>query len=75
MNAKISVFVICVEAIMYFLFHNLHDLQVKQDILNQWKSMGFPKLLLKEHVFLKHVLFLFYNALFSLMITFLVEYC
>ena len=25
MNAKISVFVICVEAILYFLLHNLHD--------------------------------------------------
>ena len=25
MNAKISVFVICVEAITYFLLHNLHD--------------------------------------------------
>ena len=25
MNAKISVFVICVEAIMYLLLHNLHD--------------------------------------------------
>ena len=25
MNAKISVFVICVEAIMYLLLYNLHD--------------------------------------------------
>ena len=25
MNAKISVFVICVEAIIYSLLHNLHD--------------------------------------------------
>ena len=25
MNAKISVFVICVEAIIYLLLHNLHD--------------------------------------------------
>ena len=25
MNAKISVFVICIEAIMYFLLYNLHD--------------------------------------------------
>ena len=25
MNAKISVFAICVEAIMYLLLHNLHD--------------------------------------------------
>ena len=25
MNVKISVFVICIEAIMYFLLYNLHD--------------------------------------------------
>ena len=25
MNVKISVFVICVEAIIYLLFYNLHD--------------------------------------------------
>ena len=25
MNAKLSIFVICVEAIIYFLLHNLHD--------------------------------------------------
>ena len=25
MNAKISIFVICVEAILYLLLHNLHD--------------------------------------------------
>ena len=25
MNAKISVFVICIEAIIYFLLYNLHD--------------------------------------------------
>ena len=25
MNAKVSVFVICVEAIIYFLLYNLHD--------------------------------------------------
>ena len=30
MNAKISVFVICVEAIIYFLLYNLHDCTFKQ---------------------------------------------
>ena len=29
MNAKISVFVICVEAIMYLLLYNLHDCTFK----------------------------------------------
>ena len=29
MNAKITVFVICVEAIMYLLLHNLHDCTFK----------------------------------------------
>ena len=29
MNAKISVFVICVEAIIYFLSYNLHDCTFK----------------------------------------------
>ena len=28
-HAKISVFVICVEAIMYLLLHNLHDCTLK----------------------------------------------
>ena len=30
MNAKISVFVICVEAIMYLLLYNLHDCTLKK---------------------------------------------
>ena len=29
MNAKISVFVICVKAIIYLLLHNLHDCNAK----------------------------------------------
>ena len=29
MNAKIPVFVICVEAIIYFLLYNLHDCNFK----------------------------------------------
>ena len=33
MNARISVFVICVEAIIYFLLHNLHDCSIKLYIL------------------------------------------
>ena len=30
MNAKMSVFVICVEAIIYFLLYNLHDCTFKK---------------------------------------------
>ena len=30
MNAKISAFVICVEAIIYLLFYNLHDFTFKK---------------------------------------------
>ena len=32
MNAKISVFVICVEDIIYLLLHDLHDCTFKNDI-------------------------------------------
>ena len=32
MNAKISVFVVCVEAIIYLLLHNLHDITFKQNL-------------------------------------------
>ena len=31
MNAKISMFVICVETILYLLLHNLHDCTFKND--------------------------------------------
>ena len=30
MNAKISMFVVCVEAIIYFLLYNLHDCTFKR---------------------------------------------
>ena len=33
MNAKISVFVICIEVIIYLLLHNLHDCTFKNLIL------------------------------------------
>ena len=32
LNAKISVFVVCVEAIIYLLLHNLHDITFKQNL-------------------------------------------
>ena len=32
MNAKISMFVICVEAFMYWLLHNLHDCAFKKNV-------------------------------------------
>ena len=35
MNAKISVFVICVEAIIYLLLYNLHDCIVNTNV---WKN-------------------------------------
>ena len=35
MNAKTSVFVICVEAIIYLLSYNLHDLSFNVDILQK----------------------------------------
>ena len=30
MNPKMSVFLICVEAIIYLLIHNLHDFTIKK---------------------------------------------
>ena len=39
------------------------------------KVLLFGKSLLKEHVSLKHVLYLYWNLLFSLIITFSMEYC
>ena len=35
MNAKVQVFVICVEAIIYLLLHNLHDHDCTFKRLNQ----------------------------------------
>ena len=35
MNAKISLFVICVEAIMYFLLHNLNGCFFKYNVGNK----------------------------------------
>ena len=32
MNAKISVFLICVEAVMYLLLYNLHDYTFNNDL-------------------------------------------
>ena len=38
MNAKISVFVICVEAIIYLLLCNLHDRTFNIDMSDSWKD-------------------------------------
>ena len=38
MNAKISVFLICVEAIIYVLLYNLHDCTFKQQCLTNHLS-------------------------------------
>ena len=35
MNAKISVFVTCIEAIIYLLLYNLHDCTFKQNKLRE----------------------------------------
>ena len=42
MNAKISVFVYCVEAIIYLLLYNLHDCTF-EDTKNRISSMSVEK--------------------------------
>ena len=44
MNAKISVFVICVEAIIYLLLHNLRDCTFNDFLVNVNKNK-FPNIL------------------------------
>ena len=40
MNVKISVFAICVEAIIYLLLHNMRDYTFKASKLNKcWRSL------------------------------------
>ena len=41
MNAKISVFVICVEAIIYLLLYNLHDCSFKAHTLNDLQIISY----------------------------------
>ena len=43
MNTKISVFVICIEAVIDMLLHNLHDCTFKS-------NLEFPGLIKKNHV-------------------------
>ena len=52
MNAKISVFVICVEAMIYLLLYNFHDCTFKQNL----KSVGHLRLPYNEHYNEKHKL-------------------
>ena len=40
MNAKISVFVTCVEAIIYLLLYDLHDCSFKEYINKPTKTLG-----------------------------------
>ena len=40
MNAKVSVFVICVEAIIYLLLYNLHDCTFKENTENKNKKLS-----------------------------------
>ena len=39
MNVKISLFVICVEAIIYLLLYNLYECTFKRKIKLNWKQM------------------------------------
>ena len=43
MNAKISVFVICVEAIIYSLLHNLHDCTFNKTLhrIDAWQGSDY----------------------------------
>ena len=86
MNAKLSVFIICVEAIIYFLLYNLHDYTFKLYFLfntqnhDVCKTQEFPQ---SKHVhssvdrLLKKMLFKFStmscscNAYPSLLCTYL----
>ena len=43
MNAKISVFVICVETIIYLLLNNLHDWPLSLTIEYEWHPKHFAK--------------------------------
>ena len=44
MNAKISMFVNCVEAMVYVLLYNLHDCTFKEQFRVNFKSIDFgPK--------------------------------
>ena len=38
MNAKISVFFICVEVIIYLLLYNLHDCTFESETVLSWSS-------------------------------------
>ena len=42
MNAKISVFVICAEEIIYFLLHNLHDCTFNAEYLHLTWHVTLP---------------------------------
>ena len=37
MNAEISVFVICVEAIIYFILYNLHTVPLRHNVMLAWQ--------------------------------------
>ena len=55
MNAKISLFVICVEAIMYLLLHNLHGFTFKKNMERVSKVLKSSKhrniwFQMKEHL-------------------------
>ena len=44
MNAKISVFVICVEATIYLLLYDLHDCTFKAEPLKLFKNINLFKI-------------------------------
>ena len=51
MNAKISVFVICVELMIYLLLYNLHDCTFKAQDHNNFQNMHYAYFKLKIKVF------------------------
>ena len=48
MNAKISVFVICVEVIIYLLLHNLHDCTF--NVLSNFQKSSAQKHFLTDYI-------------------------
>ena len=76
MNAKISVFVICVEAIMYLLLHNLHGFTLRENMERVSKVLKSIKhhniwFQIKENLniqyfLFKYLVFFFFYVLFYL---------
>ena len=60
MNAKISIFVICVEAIRYLLLHNLLDCTFKKNVDRVSRFLKYGKnhnigFEMKEHLYIQYL--------------------